>query len=408
MDQLQLVSTVKEALAKTRITDIHTHIYPGSFGDFSLWGIDELLTYHYLIAETMRWIDLPYEQFWALEKSAQADLVWQTLFVGNTPYSEACRGVLTVLKALGLDTTKRDLKEYREYFNAQDPAAYIDRVFELSGVDTVVMTNDPFSEQEYWQEKGIHDERFKAVLRIDTLLVDWPGAVPKLRGLGYEVSQTIDSKTCEQVRRFLTDWIGRMSPLYIAASLPYDFTLPNDNPGAVMLDQCVLPVCREYGLPFAAMIGVVRRINQALGDAGDAVGKVDIGTVGYLCAHYPENKFLVTLLSRENQHELAVFARKFRNLQVFGCWWFLNNPSLIEEITRMRMELLGTSFIPQHSDARVLDQLIYKWTHSKEVIGKVLIDKYSDLMDTGWIVTPDEIQRDVDKLFSENFWDFLS
>ena len=32
----------------------------------------------------------------------------------------------------------------------------------------------------------------------------------------------------------------------------------------------------------------------------------------------------------------------------------LNNPSLVEEITRMRMELLGTSFIPQHSDARVL------------------------------------------------------
>jgi hypothetical protein len=31
---------------------------------------------------------------------------------------------------------------------------------------------------------------------------------------------------------------------------------------------------------------------------------------------------------------------------VFGCWWFLNNPSLIEEIERMRMELLGVSFIP--------------------------------------------------------------
>ena len=41
---------------------------------------------------------------------------------------------------------------------------------------------------------------------------------------------------------------------------------------------------------------------------------------------------------------------------LLGCWWFVNNPSLIDEITRMRMELLGTSFIPQHSDARILDQ----------------------------------------------------
>ena len=41
-------------------------------------------------------------------------------------------------------------------------------------------------------------------------------------------------------------------------------------------------------------------------------------------------------------------------------------PSLIDEITRMRFELLGTSIIPQHSDGRVLDQLLYKWDHSRQ------------------------------------------
>jgi len=90
------------------------------------------------------------------------------------------------------------------------------------------------------------------------------------------------------------------------------------------------------------------------------VGKADITVVEHLCSEYPRNKFLVTMLTRENQHELCVAARKFRNLLVFGCWWFLNNPSLVEEITRMRFELLGVSVIPQHSDARVLDQLVYK------------------------------------------------
>jgi len=37
----------------TRVVDVHTHLYPASFGGLLLRGIDELLTYHYLIAETL-------------------------------------------------------------------------------------------------------------------------------------------------------------------------------------------------------------------------------------------------------------------------------------------------------------------------------------------------------------------
>jgi hypothetical protein len=114
------------------------------------------------------------------------------------------------------------------------------------------------------------------------------------------------------------------------------------------------------------------------------------------------------VLARENQHELCVLARKFRNLHIFGCWWFLNNPSLIDEMTRMRLELLGLSFTPQHSDARVLDQLIYKWTHSRQVISRVLVEKYGDLAATGWVPSREEIQRDVQKLFGGAFDEFCA
>ena len=107
------------------------------------------------------------------------------------------------------------------------------------------------------------------------------------------------------------------------------------------------------------------------------------------------------------ESELAVAARKFGNLMVFGCWWFVNNPSLIEEITRMRIELLGTSFIPQHSDARILDQLIYKWDHSRRIIGKVLVDKYNDLMLTGWKLTKSQVERDVRLMLHDNFGEFV-
>jgi len=75
-------------------------------------------------------------------------------------------------------------------------------------------------------------------------------------------------------------------------------------------------------------------------------------------------------------------------------------------MTRMRLELIGLSVTPQHSDARVLDQIIYKWQHSRRIIGRVLADKYCDLVDTGWAVTQEEIQRDVNGLFGGEFTRF--
>jgi hypothetical protein len=151
------------------------------------------------------------------------------------------------------------------------------------------------------------------------------------------------------------------------------------------------------------MIGVRRAVNPALRGAGDGLGRADVRAVEVMCAENPDVRFLATFLSRENQHELCVAARKFSNLMPFGCWWFLNNPSIIHEITRERLELLGPSFIPQHSDARILEQLIYKWRHSRRVIGEALCESYEQLLRSGRAVTRAEIERDVARMFSGNF-----
>ena len=78
------------------------------------------------------------------------------------------------------------------------------------------------------------------------------------------------------------------------------------------------------------------------------------------------------------------------------------HPTLIEEMTRLRLELLGLSFTPQHSDARVLDQLIYKWRHSRRVVAEVLMDEYADLARRAGNPRA-EIQRDVQSLFGGAF-----
>jgi len=400
---------VDEAVGTTAVYDLHTHLYPVQFGHFMLWGIDEMLTYHYLIAETLRVSDVSYEGFWGMNKEQQADLIWRELFLERAPVSEACRGVLTVLNKLGLDVASKNLAEFRCFSRSQKPGDYVDRVFRLANVHTVVMTNDALdaAERQLWLTKSVEDGRFKAALRIDPLLIGWPKVAETMRGFGYEVGADLGSVSMREIRRFLEEWIDRMEAMYVAVSLGPAWRYPDDTPTTKVIQEAILPVARERNVPFALMIGVSRQVNPKLRLAGDGVGKSDVGSVERLCADNGRNKFLVTMLSRENQHELAVAARKLRNMMLFGCWWFLNNPSLIEEITRMRVELLGTSFIPQHSDARVLDQIIYKWEHSRRIIAKVMKEKFSDIAAAGWAVTEAEVKQTAEGYLGGNFEGFV-
>ncbi len=393
------------------VTDIHTHLFDPAFKDLCLWGIDELLTYHYLVAESARYIKLPQEKFFALSKAEQADMIWEELFLKHSPISESCRGILTTLNAFGLDVKKRDLNSIRSWFAEQNAGEHITRCMELAGVEKIYMTNSPFddSERAVWDDYFRRDERFLAALRIDPLVLSWPDVAPKLARWGYKVgASTSPQKMFGEVRRFLEDWTKRMDAEYVMISIPPDFKFPDKNIGSQLLEKAVLPHCRDYGIPLALMPGVKRAVNPKLKLAGDGVGLTDLSALQTLCANFSDNKFMVTVLARENQHELCVLARKFRNLHVFGCWWFTNIPTLIDEMTRMRLELLGLSFTAQHSDARVLDQIIYKWKHTRQIVAKVLVEKYSDLAQTGWQVSREEIQRDVKQLFGGEFKRFCA
>jgi len=405
-----LRAVVCEQVERTPALDIHTHLYEEAFGPLLLRGPEELITYHYLQAETNRVLeDLAPRELIALGKAAQARRIWAELFVERSPLSEAARGVVTALRRLGVPAV-RDYDGVLARFAGLSCAEHIDLVLRTANVSGLVMTNDPLNPAEaaVWDAGKKQDTRFRAALRIDPLLLDWTATWPRLRAMGYGVDRDLTEDTYPESARFLKDWAARMSPVYMAASLPPGFTMPDDSPCGRILARAVLPACRELGTPFAMMIGVRKRILPELGDAGDGVGRADLSAVSYLCREYPHNKFLLTVLARENQHEAVVLARKFRNLHLFGCWWFNNNPSIVEEITRERLEMLGTSFTAQHSDARVLDQLVYKWAHSRQVIARVLGEKYGYLIDEGWYPTGEEIARDVRMLLGGEFERFLN
>ena len=402
-------STVVDVLDTTPFIDIHTHLFAPGLGKLGLWGIDELLTYHYLEAELFRTSPIHPAKYWTFTKTQRADLVWKTLFVENAPISEATRGVIAVLQALGLDANTRSLSPLRDFFQTQKLSEHIPRVFKLAGIRQAVMTNDPLDPDEaaLWNSEIEVSRDFRAALRIDRILNEWDVHWSVLAGQGYRVQRVCDSETLSEVRRFLARWVTRMEPAYMAVSLPDSFLFPVEDMRTQLIRDAVLPACREFNLPMALMIGVRRQVNPLLKTAGDASGRADLRALENLCREFPDNRFLVSVLSRENQHELCVYARKFSSILPFGCWWFLNNPSLVEEITKMRVEMLGTSFIPQHSDARVLEQVIYKWRSSRRTIASVLARSYNLLIADGRGVTRDDIQKDVTRLFRANFEQFL-
>jgi len=302
------------------------------------------------------------------------------------------------------------LKDAREFFSAIEPADHVNKAMHMAGVTDMVMTNDVFDRKEtqYWESDAPRHPNLRAALRMDVLLNRWEDAHRLLTSRGYAANGTVDNAGIRSARKFLDDWIGRVNPVYMAVSLPPAFRYPEDSLRGRLIREVVLPVGREHKLPFSMMIGVRKAVNPGLRDGGDSVGYADTQSVERMCLENPENRFLVSMLSRENQHELCVAARKFANLMPFGCWWFLNNPSIVREITDERIEMLGTSFIPQHSDARILDQIIYKWKHSRRTIAASLTDSYAALARDGWQVTTAQIARDVKRLFQDNFRNFAN
>jgi hypothetical protein len=432
-----LPKIVEQSMSNCQVIDLHTHLFPPEHDDLFLWGIDELLTYHYLVSEFFMIApgEITTDIFFQKSKSEQADLVWEYLFVKRSPISEAQIGVLTTLRKLGLDhlIKKKEIGPIREWFQAQNPSLHAERVFDVSGVKYCVMTNIPFLEAETckWIKSAtakiendafrtndvipqtFNKNHFRTALRID----------PLLKGDWGEISRCLEERglplTLSGARSFLIAWAKVYEAEYLMASTPELFGYRETDVGPKgdgwptatdLIDKVMIPVARQLNLPLAMKFGACRGMQPCLNPCGggDGVTVADTTPLKKMCQLYPDVKFLATFLSEVNQHEVCVMSQKFRNLHIYGCWWYLNNPSMIESITKMRLELLGTAFTSQHSDARVMDQIIYKWDHSRRVIAKTLIEQFSQLMKTGWVLTIDDVEKDVERLLGGAYIEFLN
>ena len=78
----------------------------------------------------------------------------------------------------------------------------------------------------------------------------------------------------------------------------------------------ILQWSQSKNLPLSLMLGVKRAVNKDFGLAGDGIGDINLKELSNLCNSFPKNKFLVTCLSLNDQHELTILARKHPNLKI--------------------------------------------------------------------------------------------
>ena len=69
-----ILGVVRHSVLTTPAIDLHTHLFPPAHGSLMLWGIDSILTYHYLVAElftTLPPAQLTPRTFYSLQVSEQ-------------------------------------------------------------------------------------------------------------------------------------------------------------------------------------------------------------------------------------------------------------------------------------------------------------------------------------------------
>ena len=235
----QIEHAVRRTLADQPIVDMHTHLFPPTYGTpvanaaapadpggLMLWGVDELVNYHYLVAEVFRVVPaskLPYEQFWKMSTAQRADHIWKHLFRERTPLSEACRGVITAITKLGLDPSDRDLTGMRRWTQQQNPSAYIDRVMELSNVSSITMTNSVFDdgEQPLAGGRGVAGRfSLQSGIANRSSAEGLAGCLPQAVKMGLRRQRRADSGNSRRGPAILREWVDRMNAIYIAVSLP--------------------------------------------------------------------------------------------------------------------------------------------------------------------------------------------
>ncbi len=398
-----------EALAEVRMRglwDIHTHLFPwvpgSGFQSFAFFGPRRSVAYHYTYGRVFaenRLSDKALRRYGKMSLVDQSDYLIAELKKGGQEVCEASKGLVTMAHNLGIKTGSRCLGDifgdWVTLFESMSEAEYVDHVFDLSPVKRVISTNSIFSRAEYdaiyskpdqmelWDRK-----RFGFALRLDelihkrkkdgTLKAEFAQLAREM-GFPEAAGDIRKSKTQKATLALVRHWVAEFGAEYAAVSLHGSTRFGKKNDFAVLvLENAVIPACVDAKIPVVLMPFVRRQIKPLHLNAGDVVmdGDVD-GLIDFMSRH-KEAFFLVTPLNGNHHNALVMGTRALGNVCLWGHWWINLIPVTIETQMKERFQNLGFAHFGVNSDARILDQILYKFDHYFHILKRVLVDDALD------------------------------
>ena len=296
---------------------------------------------------------------------------------------------MRILKIYGVDDVNQKFDKILKITNENQLSE--EDIFKITNIKQVVMTNNPFNSEEKKILNLNKDSKYLPSIRIDDLFME-----PKSKN-DYLNSWYVSGR--EKIKKAINE-----IKIILKTNKPSYFSLSSENFKEFENDiffKDFLSLLRKTKTPMMLLIGVKRGVNKLYNDAGDGVGTMNLDYLEKILSKFPSNKFLVSCLDYRDQFKLTVLARKFQNLKIVGFWWFNNNESIIENLLKQRFELLGDNFIVQHSDARIIDQLVYKWLDFKSIYIKVMVEKYQKLLSLGYKIKATDLERKINFHFEE-------
>jgi glucuronate isomerase len=385
-----LERTLHEEICRIPLLDPHSHINPHSPAARNL---DELLGYHYY-TELAHSAGMdhhgPLHPDSPPQERVRAILQSMNRFDNTVQYSWFLEIAQTYLGFAGDRLTAADAEGLWSAAERQmQRPDWEQHVLQTTKVEQIFLTND-FDDR----LEGFDRQLYVPCLRTDDLVFHFDEQAVRTRlsqATGIEVGSVPD---LQRALSRLFSHFAQHGAKACAISLPPDF-VPAASPSAVNWPPLpghvfwmLAEQCRDFGLPFDLMIGVTRKVYRQGVFQGQDLFDQRTSLLQYreLFNAFPDVTFCVSVLTSNQNQELASYSWIFPNVVTSGHWWYANIPAFIEHDCRARLQAVPKNKqIGYYSDAYKLEFILPKYNMYRRILARILARDF--VIDRRWSET---------------------
>ncbi|MDD5454684.1 MAG: glucuronate isomerase [Candidatus Ratteibacteria bacterium] len=393
---MNIAKRIYEQIHKIPIVDIHTHVdFKGPFAK-NAW---QILSYHYFTemahSQGMPGAIIESERPSDKEKTEKLSKYF-TCMQTTQPYSWL------------MDLSQKLFDFPHEQINSKNWAVFykqvgeksknperLEEICKLSNIEMISTTNLPWENldgiEKYKNKKS--KQLFVPTFRVDSLLTADRNTIKNLEksvGSGICVLKDYENAIIKRVSYFMkkgaksfavsldsnpmTMYVGKRE-----AEENFNAIVKNKPSNTLKFKAHMLDflssLCEKNKLLFQLMVGVERDVYEKGIPGGKDIFQPNGTLLGlkYILNKYSKVNYPISVLSSNEDKELAVYARIFPNVYASGHWWFENTYESVKINLKNRLSLTPyTKMIGQYSDAYTAELIGAKIDMYKHALSDIL------------------------------------